>query len=374
MSDGGARPSSPSPSVSLLEAKAETRLVLKSLLRKTLAVAPEDRPGRVGGTYHDPNKFSAAARSPKKTDNGWDSLDEAISTAEEKKHSIKNLIKRRLRPRSISRPDTPKNKAGTLERDRKPDKLENGQPTSFPEILQNKLVPEDAGSSSSFSEEEGEEGKKKKKKSKRKIHLPSIFRTKSKSKATDPQRPSTLVIPAKPPPKDPQLSPSHPPEFYNEVAGTLERFAKKSMKKPKPVPPPLIPPPQSEPAATGVQDKNTVVQQLVQILCREGDILNEKITANPFLRSSLDRLSYPSFAKLLDTYASQTEATPAPLPSSPTLRKVAITMEASCRVLTATGARQRMKGYAERYMENFAPWVRSHGGWENIVEDIPEYD
>ncbi|KAL0197730.1 hypothetical protein M9458_006270, partial [Cirrhinus mrigala] len=36
----------------------------------------------------------------KKDANGWDSLDEEISAAEEKKHGIKNLIKRRLRARS----------------------------------------------------------------------------------------------------------------------------------------------------------------------------------------------------------------------------------------------------------------------------------
>lgn len=37
-------------------------------------------------------------------------------------------------------------------------------------------------------------------------------------------------------------------------------------------------------------------------------------------------------------------------------------MDVSRRVVTATGV-QRLTGYAERYMESFAPWVRSHGGW-----------
>ncbi|KAL0197729.1 hypothetical protein M9458_006269, partial [Cirrhinus mrigala] len=63
------------------------------------------------------------------------------------------------------------------------------------------------------------------------------------------------------------------------------------------------------------------------------------INASPFLRSTLTRLSYPSFAKLLDT---------------PTLRRLAITMDVSRRVVTATGV-QRLTGYAERYMESFAP-------------------
>ncbi|XP_063047142.1 uncharacterized protein bcl2l12 [Engraulis encrasicolus] len=386
MSDGGARPSSPSPSVSLLEAKEETRQVLRSFVRKALTVPPDERPGRVGGSYLDPKKFSAAAKSPKtpkkeKADNGWDSVDEAISAAEEKKHSIKNLIKRRLRPRSIRTEEQQKNKAGTLER--KTDKPQSDQPISFPDILQKSLAED--GSSSSFSEEEGGDGeKKKKKKSKRKLQsLASIFRPKNKTK--EPQRPVTLPVPSEPaaPSTDPQLSPSHSPEFYNEVASTLHRIARKSKSVKLP---PVIPPPPAE--STTEPDKNAIVQQLVQILCKEGDLLNDKITANPFLRKSLDRMSYPSFAKLLDTYASQTvvevevqassssspTSSSAPLPASPTLRKVAITMEASRRVLTATGERQRMRGYAEKYMERFAPWVKSHGGWENIVEEIPEYD
>lgn len=45
--------------------------------------------------------FSATLKEKGKKDaNGWDSLDEEISAAEEKKHGIKNLIKRRLNPRS----------------------------------------------------------------------------------------------------------------------------------------------------------------------------------------------------------------------------------------------------------------------------------
>lgn len=89
--------------------------------------------------------------------------------------------------------------------------------------------------------------------------------------------------------------------------------------------------------------------------------------SDPFLRSSLARLSYASFAKLLDTFSSsQQSVVPALQPiASPTLQRMAVTMEVSRRIVTATGA-QRMQGNAECYMETFAPWVKSHGGWVSV--------
>lgn len=89
-----------------------------------------------------------------------------------------------------------------------------------------------------------------------------------------------------------------------------------------------------------------------------------QIESDPFLRSNLSRLSYPSFARLMDAVSStQVGEISAPLPTaSPTLRRIAVTMEVSRRIVTATGA-QRMQGYAECYMETFAPWVKSQGGW-----------
>ncbi|KAG5279968.1 hypothetical protein AALO_G00083510 [Alosa alosa] len=310
MSEGAARPSSPSPSVSLLEVKADTQLVLKSFLRNALSVPAAERPGRVGGTYRDSNKYSASSKSQKKADNGWDSWDEAISSAEEKKHSIKTLIKRRLRPRTLQRPEAPR-KSETLEKDRKPVQSKNDQPATHSETLHKKPEQEDVGSSPSSPEDEeekkqGEDGNKKKTKSKRKMQFSSIFSI----KALNPSPRVTI--------RKAQHTGAHPPEFYEDVADTLERIARQSVKKKsKPVPLSLSPPP-SQPAVSA-NAKNDVVQQLVQMLCTEGDIMNDKINANPFLRTSLDRLSYPSFAKLLDAYASQTlpPATPHRSPPAP---------------------------------------------------------
>ncbi|XP_066498402.1 uncharacterized protein bcl2l12 [Hoplias malabaricus] len=355
----------PSPTPSLIEVKTETRLVLKSFLRKALSLAPEDRPGRIGGAYHDPNKFSASVKEKqRKEESGWDSLDEQISAAEEKKHGIKNLIKRRLRPHSAIRnskkegsTDQPQN--GTLER-----QTEKGLPSKHATI---RSLQEDERSSA--SEEEGERKSNEKKKKKNKLKLSQIFKKKSIKKEDErPVRPVNLPIAAVDDETvKPALSPSHPPEFYDGVANTLDRIAQHSVKRLSPVKP--------EPVEPKAHDKEAVIQALVQVLITEGDAINEKINSNPLLRASLNRMSYPSFAKLLDSCASETVDPPLPAPVSPTLHRVAISMEMSRRIVTATGVRQRAEGYAERYMETFAPWVKNHGGWESILQMEPlDYD
>ena len=59
MSEDCGRPASTSSvsSISLLEIKGETRLVLKAFLRKSLDLPLGDRPGRVGGAYKDNSKY-----------------------------------------------------------------------------------------------------------------------------------------------------------------------------------------------------------------------------------------------------------------------------------------------------------------------------
>lgn len=57
-----------------------------------------------------------------------------------------------------------------------------------------------------------------------------------------------------------------------------------------------------------------------------------------------------------------TEAPPLQPSTSPTLQRIAVSMEVSRRMVTATGT-QRIEGFAERYMDNFIPWVKSQGGW-----------
>ncbi|XP_040919317.1 uncharacterized protein bcl2l12 [Toxotes jaculatrix] len=325
-------------SISLVETKAETRLVLQAFLHRAISVPPKDRPGRVGGAYADHNKFSSKPQP--KTKDSHDSEAQVVSSEDEKKTGLRDLIKQ-LSLRDTSRRRT-KDHKGSLDRDGKGDVF----------------------SHSSSSEDDDNDKTQQKKLSKKKIkkRISEFFKKE--------KRPSKLLISKEPEPTPAVVSPSHPPEFYDGVAQKLEQIAKRvsSVKKPCPT---------AQPTPASECDKEAMVQRLVHLLCVEGDFINTKIQAEPSLRSSLNRLSYASFAKLLDTFStSQVSEAPAlPPPASPMLQRLAVSMEVSRRIVTATGT-THMQGYAECYMENFAPWVKSHGGWENVVnlEDPLEYD
>ncbi|KAK9535875.1 hypothetical protein VZT92_008229 [Zoarces viviparus] len=341
-------------SISLVEVKAETNLVIQAFLHRALAIPLKERAGTVGGAYKEHSKYSSKPQP--KAQNGLDSQAEDANSADEKKTGFKGLIKQ-LRPAQ-----DPK---GSLDRDSKT------------RVSHLRDQTEDGFKLTSSTSEEDECEKKQNKKTKQKKlrkRLSNFFRKKlekqeKEARATQPQRPSTLPInkDAEIPPA--LISPNHPPEFYDEVAEKLEKIAQRSTSTKK-----LSPTAQPAPA---VCEKDAVVQQLAQVLSLEGDSINVKIESDPFLRSSLARLSYASFSKLLDTFGSSlVSGAPVQLPTaSPTLRRMAVTMEVSRRIVTATGT-QRMQGYAECYMESFAPWVKSQGGWENAVhlEEPLEYD
>ncbi|XP_018518487.1 putative uncharacterized protein DDB_G0271982 isoform X2 [Lates calcarifer] len=392
MSESADRPSSVSSisSISLLEVKAETHLVLQAFLHRTLSVPLKDRPGRVGGTYRDHNKYSSKPQ-PKP-------VDVCNSQTEDEKTAFKDFIKQLPRRSTSRRPA--KEPKSSLDRDSKA-KL------SLP---RDQTEDDSSSSSSSLSEDDDSETKQHKKLKKIRKKISNFFRLKlqrekekekerekekekekdrekekekekdrekekEKQKEKDKERsgshrkrPIPLPINKEPDAPPTIVSPNHPPEFYEEVAEKLEKIAQKStsLKKSSPSHKP-----------SQVYDKETVVQQLVQVLSLEADSINNKIQSDPFLRSNLARLSYPSFAKLLDAFSSshESEAPALPPTASPMLQRMAVTMEVSRRIVTATGA-VRMQGYAECYMETFAPWVKSQGGWENVVdlEEPVEYD
>uniref|UniRef100_A0A3P9L7H6 Uncharacterized protein n=1 Tax=Oryzias latipes TaxID=8090 RepID=A0A3P9L7H6_ORYLA len=152
----------------------------------------------------------------------------------------------------------------------------------------------------------------------------------------------------------------HPPDFYSNVAGKLEKIAQTSIKK-------RTPGPQGPLPGNYTHTLNTHTEEHTHKQTNTGTHTETQghIQANPFLRTSLSRLSYASFAKLLDSYSNAQVAQVSDLPpsESPTLRRIAVSMEVSRRIVTATGT-QRTQGYAERYMETFVPWVKQHGGWK----------
>ncbi|XP_056461098.1 muscle M-line assembly protein unc-89 isoform X2 [Gadus chalcogrammus] len=389
MSEGCARPASTSPvsSISLLEIKGETRLVLKAFLRKSLDLPLGDRPGRVGGAYKDNSKYSCVPQLGSKARNGFHSQDEEASSGDERKKGLKSLLQRTMRRPPKDPAPGNKDPNGSLEKD--------ARLKAAPGLAVNRLrVEDEAFSPSSTSEEDNGEPrlqKKTKKSKKLKKQFSDLFRRKNPKDSpekTDPRPPRPTKLSLNIGLKAPDLidSPNHPPEFYEDVAERLERIAKRSnttkrIASPVEAPAALVTISSTAQPTEPVLTKDEVVNQLINVLSMEADAITSKIESDPFLRNKLTRLSYPSFAKLLDAF-SNIEAQPAvpPLPApppgaSPTLRRVAVTMEVSRRVVTATGT-QRMQGYAERYMETFAPWLKSHGGWENIVhlEEASEFD
>ncbi|KAJ8251101.1 hypothetical protein GJAV_G00217260 [Gymnothorax javanicus] len=350
-----ARPSSPSPSVSLVEIKEETRLVLGAFLRRTVALPLAQRPGRVGGAFRDLNKYSAGPTDEcGRAEGDRASLDSQSSSEGEKQNKLRNLIKKHLKHRSS---------ISYLRRDSEKTDSRHSKDVQSP--------------SSSSSEDGGDgeaENKKKKKNKKKRLKSPFsslIQRIKSSKKdaankdASEHRRPSSLPVSASATsPVEPLRSPGHPPEFYAEVAETIDKFAKRHSLENQ----------GHKPAASAISNKEALIQELVKTLQMHGDAIDAKIQANPFLRSSLANMSYLSFTNLVEKFASQARP-PAVAPASPTLSRIAMTMEVSRRVVTATGT-QRIRGYAEHYMEKFVPWVKSHGGWENILhlEEALEYD
>ncbi|KAM9779877.1 uncharacterized protein bcl2l12 [Neosynchiropus ocellatus] len=372
-SDGRLPSVSSVSSISLLEIKAETHLVLKAFLHRTLTIPTNERPGRVGGAYKDHNKFSVHTRDAHKPKDELRPQAEDGSSSDEKKSGFKEFLKQ-LPRRSNHR----KEANGSLEKEstKSPPSSsddEDGERKQSKKLTQKKIKRKLSKlfklriekEKEKEKEKEGEREKERKRELEREEEAERDREREKQGGGSHPQRPTFLLIGTAEDHGETAVSPGHPPEFYDEVAERLEKIAQRSTSVKSPLQCQVLPPTPT----TGEWNKEQVVQQLVQLLCVEGDCINQKIETDPFLRSSLKRLSYASYAKLLDTVSTtqMNEAPPLPPTASPTLRRMAVSMEVSRRIVTATGA-QLMQGYAECYMETFAPWVKSHGGWENVVD------
>lgn len=344
MSDSADRRSSVS-SVSLIEIKTETHRVLQAFLERTISTPHKERPGRIAGAYDDHNKHSLTPHSKQK-----DEHDSRLEKEDEKKPRIKDRMKSFPRTSII---------------------LGKGSLGRSSKAKQSHLT-EDNVSQSSSSDEEDQEKRKKEKIKKR---IASFFKKKIKEKKEKeeqekrpPQRLSDLTVDKKATQDLVSPETDEPTDFYDDIAQKLEHIAKRSSTRKRPSPK-LI-----RPTAC---DKEVVVEQLVKLLSSEGDAMNTKIQQQPELCSRLSRLSYRSFENVLDIFGRSqiTEAPPLKPSTSPTLQRIAVSMEASRRIVTATGT-QRMEGFAERYMDKFVPWIKNHGGWGNVldVEWTEEWD
>lgn len=349
-----------SQSPSILDIKEETRLILGAFLHKSLSLDPSSRPGHVGRYYRDPKKYRHTD-----SEGSWNSIHEAINLAEEKKHNFKTTIKKRFSRKKKNSTPSQKNQSQASEG------LEGGA-----NPLLACMGVRSGTSSQEEKEEEGEVRKRKGHSHKKTSSFLNLFKRKSKAEKAGPTREGEEPEAQAPPPprprpdrlrigteaeSSPPKSPSHPPQFYSDVADTLERIAKQhTVSGPENK--------QAERRQPGLRgnEKEVLVSRLVALLSAQGDAINEKIESDPFLRRGVARMSYASFARLADSFTSSAQVTP-PLPASPTLSRIALTMDLSRRVATVTGA-QRLMGYTEQYMEAFAPWIRENGGWENIVQ------
>ncbi|KAG2455382.1 PAX6 protein, partial [Polypterus senegalus] len=291
-----------------MEIHEQTRLVLEAFLQRSLAVDSSERPGHIGRAYRDPNKFSA---SPK--------------------HKV------------YSGAESKKNEGGreSLHRQLKHDMISNGSWDSIHEEI-NRVEEMKHGFKTSIK-------KRIKKKNSNKIKeryddsssIPSPLLACVRAEADDED--DEEVKKEKKLPKKPSF---------------LKIFKKSKRGKNDPSTPPSSP----------RNEKEAMIQKLVELLSVQGDAINKKIESDPALKRGITRMSYASFANLVDSFASQANAdSTLPVPQSPTLSRIALTMDVTRRVSMISGT-QRLMGYTEKYMETYAPWIQKHGGWEGIAQ------
>ncbi|XP_052387954.1 apoptosis facilitator Bcl-2-like protein 14 isoform X2 [Carassius gibelio] len=121
----------------------------------------------------------------------------------------------------------------------------------------------------------------------------------------------------------------------------------------------------------GVKDVDQdVIDKLIDLLKKSGDNLNERIQSNHELLGYLQRtFTYDLFKKL--TKAFITSVVPEYLQSKRKREQIALAFEVTSRLKALDlHPMNRAMGYGAQYLqENFAPWVKQHGGWEKAFDD-----
>ncbi|KAF7650295.1 hypothetical protein LDENG_00128030 [Lucifuga dentata] len=99
-----------------------------------------------------------------------------------------------------------------------------------------------------------------------------------------------------------------------------------------------------------------IINRIITLTKEEGDAIDDKLKDNPTLSSFFQRMSYPAFQKLVDTYV-ESETSPTKnftvLPTAPELVKLAFTLDFTARI--AALSRQNIghiTGLGNRYLQD----------------------
>uniref|UniRef100_A0A2K6PE27 BCL2 like 12 n=1 Tax=Rhinopithecus roxellana TaxID=61622 RepID=A0A2K6PE27_RHIRO len=147
------------------------------------------------------------------------------------------------------------------------------------------------------------------------------------------------------------------PDFYALVAQRLEQLVQEQLKSP----------PSPELRGSPPTEKEAIPRRLVALLEEEAEVINQKLTSDPALRSKLVRLSSGSFARLVELFCSGEDnsrplrACPGPpTPSPEPLALLALAMELSRRMAGLGGT---LAGLSVEHVHSFMPWIQAHVGW-----------
>ncbi|XP_078387909.1 uncharacterized protein bcl2l12 [Cetorhinus maximus] len=417
---------------SLIVLKTETKLVMEAFLRRMMMSDEAANIGHVGRYYHDSKKFISKTpdgqdpnvavkshvrhksnqkgtleremeekkRSLKRTEGTednieWDSTDEEIAQAEEKKHgfrtSIKKLIKRQRKKKSNDDSDKKSKDSLDLLDDHGPGKYGSKVDSKSNSLKRQKstnpLIACTVGSIDSVTfhanEGTGEESSKQSSKKSGSQKFFNLFRKQGKTedsfleKGQEPEpsspRPNTLPL------MTDQLNnidigKNENVEFYSKVAMKLDKLAQQYCAQTgidRLSPSIEVDAPErvnNNIAQNAMTDKEKMIEKIVFLLQRQGDGINEKIKEDPLLQRTMSRMSYRSFSHLVEVFTANAEEQHKGPTASPELTKIALTMELTRRVAgISSHPVQQLMGYTMQYMDMFVPWLQENGGWTMVL-------
>ncbi|XP_041033452.1 uncharacterized protein LOC121271536 [Carcharodon carcharias] len=425
---------------SLIVLKNETKLVMEAFLRRMMMFDEAANIGHVGRYYHDSKKFISKTadgqdpniavkshvrrklnqkgtleremeekkRSLKRTEGTednieWDTTDEEIAQAEEKKHAfrttIKKLIKRQRKKKSNDDSDKKSKDSLDLLDDHGPGKYGSKVDSKSNSLKRQKspkpLIACTVGSIDSVTshakEDTAEESSKQSSKKSGSQKFFNLFRKQGKTedsfleKGQEPEpstpRPNTLPLMTEQL-NNMDIGKNENVEFYSKVAKKLDKLAQQYCAQTvidRMSPSIEVDAPErvnNNIAQNAMTDKEKMIEKIVLLLQRQGDGINEKIKEDPLLQRTMSRMSYRSFSHLVEVFTANVEEQHKGPTTSPELTKIALTMELTRRVAgISSHPVQQLMGYTMQYMDMFVPWLQENGGWTVVLplEDESEH-